>query len=170
MAALLAPITDRIEWMSIESAEMTKHAVNAFLATSVTFANELAALCERAGADAKQVERGLRTERRIGPQAYLSPGGAFAGGTLARDVAFLRALEASLDCPRPMDGVVDSKAAARLWQSSARSRRRQPRGKKIAVGAYLQAGTDTIRRCSSIELCGGVGGEQSARHDPEATG
>ena len=90
--ALLQPITDRIEWMSVESAEMTKHAVNAFLATSVTFINELAALCERTGADAKEVERGLKTERRIGPHAYLSPGGAFAGGTLARDVTFLRAL------------------------------------------------------------------------------
>ena len=94
--ALLAPITDRIEWMSVESAEMTKHAINAFLATSVAFINELAALCERAGADAKEVERGLRTERRIGPHAYLSPGGAFAGGTLARDVAFLRELGASV--------------------------------------------------------------------------
>ena len=54
--------------MSVESAEMTKHAINAFLATSVTFINELAALCEQSGADAKEVERGLKTERRIGPQ------------------------------------------------------------------------------------------------------
>ncbi len=76
---LLAPITDRIEWMSVESAEMTKHAVNAFLATSVTFINELAALCERVGADAKEVERGLKTETRIGPRAYLSPGRRIRG-------------------------------------------------------------------------------------------
>ena len=86
---LLRPFTDRIEWMSVESAEMTKHAINAFLATSVTFINEIAALCEQVGADAKEVERGLKTEARIGPKAYLSPGGAFAGGTLARDIAFL---------------------------------------------------------------------------------
>ncbi len=44
-----APFTDRIEWMSVESAEMTKHALNAFLATSVTFINEIAALCEQVG-------------------------------------------------------------------------------------------------------------------------
>ena len=62
LAALFAPITDRIEWMSVESAEMTKHAINAFLATSVTFINEIAALCERAGADAKEVERGLNRD------------------------------------------------------------------------------------------------------------
>jgi UDPglucose 6-dehydrogenase len=53
--ALLDPITEKIEWMSIESAEMTKHAVNAFLATSVVFINEIAALCESVGADAKEV-------------------------------------------------------------------------------------------------------------------
>ena len=52
---MLSPITDKIEWMSVESAEMTKHAINAFLATSVTFANEIAAICELVGADAKEV-------------------------------------------------------------------------------------------------------------------
>ncbi len=53
---------------------MTKHAINAFLATSVVFANEIAAICEMVGADAKEVERGLKSEQRIGPKAYLSPG------------------------------------------------------------------------------------------------
>ena len=77
---LLAPITDRVEWMSVESAEMTKHAINAFLATSVVFANEIASICEMVGADAKEVERGLKSENRIGPKAYLSPGGAFCWG------------------------------------------------------------------------------------------
>src|SRR5205085_2833451 len=83
---LFAPFCQRIEWMSVESAEMTKHALNAFLATSVTFINELARLCEVLGADAKEVERGLKSEGRIGPRAYLAPGAAFAGGTLARDL------------------------------------------------------------------------------------
>ena len=80
LTAMLASITDRIEWMDIESAEMTKHAINAFLALSVTFANEIARLCELVGADAKAVERGLKSEARIGPKAYLGPGAAFAGG------------------------------------------------------------------------------------------
>jgi UDPglucose 6-dehydrogenase len=70
VAELLRPFTDRIEWMSVESAEMTKHALNAFLATSVTFINEIATLCEQVGADAKEVERGLKSEARIDP-AYL---------------------------------------------------------------------------------------------------
>ena len=65
LAALFGPFCPRIEWMSIESAEMTKHALNAFLATSVAFINELARLCEAVGADAKQVERGLKSDGRI---------------------------------------------------------------------------------------------------------
>ena len=112
----LGPITARLEWMTVESAEVTKHAINAFLATSVAFMNELAALCERVGADATEVERGLKTEGRIGPRAYLSPGGAFAGGTLARDVSFLRALGTSLHRPTPlMDGVMAGNTAHTMW-------------------------------------------------------
>jgi UDPglucose 6-dehydrogenase len=156
IAELFAPITDRIEWMSVESAEMTKHAINAFLATSVTFANEIGALCECVGADAKEVERGLRTERRIGTLAYVAPGGAFAGGTLARDVEFLRQLGTSSDRPTLlMDGVLASNTAHRLW-----ARRRletelgQARGARVAVwGLTYKPGTDTLRRSASIELC-----------------
>src|SRR5207248_7492820 len=88
---LFAPFTgDRVLWMTPESAEMTKHAINTFLALSVTFANEIARLCEVIGADAREVEQGLRSETRIGPNAYIRPGAAFAGGTLARDVVTLK--------------------------------------------------------------------------------
>ncbi len=156
VAALLAPVTDRIEWMSVESAEMTKHAINAFLATSVTFINELAAICERVGADAKEVERGLKTESRIGPRAYLSPGGAVAGGTLARDVMFLRRLGGQTGRPTPLlDGVVSSNTEHRSW-----ARRRleaewgDVQGRRVAVwGLTYKPGTDTLRRSSAVELC-----------------
>src|SRR3990167_87945 len=86
---LLKSFTNNIIWMSIESAEMTKHALNAFLATSVTFINELATLCEHVGANAREVEVGLKSEERIGFKAYLRPGNAIGGGTLARDVNYL---------------------------------------------------------------------------------
>jgi UDPglucose 6-dehydrogenase len=173
IAMLLAPITDHIEWMSPESAEMTKHAVNAFLATSVTFINELATLCEGSGADAKDVERGLRTERRIGPQAYLSPGGAFAGGTLARDVGFLRTLGGALHQPTPlMDGVVASNAAHSLWaQRRLRAMIPSLSGTRIAVwGLTYKPGTDTLRRSSAVDLCHWLVGEGADVHvhDPEA--
>ena len=80
LAPLLGRFSERIEWMGVESAEMTKHALNAFLATSVAYINEIASLCEAVGADASEVSRGLKSDRRIGARAYLTPGDMFAGG------------------------------------------------------------------------------------------
>jgi UDPglucose 6-dehydrogenase len=173
VTALLAPVTSRIEWMSVESAEMTKHAINAFLATSVAFINELAALCELTGADAREVERGLKTEHRIGPRAYLSPGGAFAGGTLARDVGFLRALGSTTERPTPlMNGVVESNASHRLWaQRRLEADVRSLAGTIVAVwGLTYKPGTDTLRRSASIELCRWLveTGAEVHVHDPAA--
>jgi UDPglucose 6-dehydrogenase len=73
-------------WMSYESAELTKQAINLFLSASVTVANTLADLCEASGADMRQVEHALRLDRRIGKYAYLRPGLGFAGGNLERDL------------------------------------------------------------------------------------
>lgn len=168
---LLAPFTNHIEWMSVESAEMTKHALNAFLATSVTFINEIAALCEQVGADAKEVERGLKSETRIGPKAYLGPGGAFAGGTLARDIAFLTKLGSQLQLPiHLVPAIRASNDAHKGWP-----RRRllqllgDLKGKNIAVwGLTYKPGTDTLRRSSAIELCQWLleKGAKVQAHDP----
>jgi UDPglucose 6-dehydrogenase len=76
LAPLLGRFSEEIQWMGVESAEMTKHAINAFLATSVAFINEIGSLSEAVGADASEVSRGLQSDRRIGPRAYLSPGDA----------------------------------------------------------------------------------------------
>ena len=156
IAALFQPITDRIEWMSVESAEMTKHAINGFLATSVAFINEIATLCETVGADAKEVERGLKTEQRIGPGAYLAPGGAIAGGTLARDVMFLRGIGETAHRPTPLlDGLVASNAAHRAWAQQRLVAEIGPLdGATVAVwGLTYKPGTDTLRRSGAVELC-----------------
>jgi UDPglucose 6-dehydrogenase len=156
LTELFAPITAKLEWMSVESAEMTKHAINAFLALSVTFANELASVCERVGADAKEVERGLKTESRIGPKAYLGPGGAFAGGTLARDIAFLAALGAERGLALPLiSGVRPSNEAHKQWaRRRLEDRLGSVAGKTVAVlGLTYKPGTDTLRRSASVELC-----------------
>ena len=154
---LFAPITDKIEWMGVESAEMTKHAINSFLAMSICFINEIGTLCERCGADAAEVARGLKTEARIGPKAYLSPGGAFAGGTLARDIAFLSQLGQSAGLPMQLIRAIRvSNDTHRAW---ALQRLRELWGGKLAGkcvavwGLTYKPGTDTLRRSSSIELC-----------------
>ena len=153
---LLFPITDRIEWMSVESAEMTKHAINAFLATSVTFANEIAAICELVGADAKEVERGLKTETRIGPKAYLSPGGPFAGGTLARDIEFLGVASSAKQLITPLlSSVRKSNDEHKNWvRRKLLERFPALKGIKVAIwGLTYKPGTDTLRRSLAVELC-----------------
>lgn len=153
---LLFPVTDRIEWMSVESAEMTKHAINAFLATSVTFANEIASICELVGADAKEVERGLKTEMRIGPKAYLSPGGPFAGGTLARDIEFLGVASRAKQLATPLlSSVRVSNDEHKNWvRRKLLERFANLKGVTVAVwGLTYKPGTDTLRRSLAVELC-----------------
>lgn len=153
---LLLPITDKIEWMSVESAEMTKHAINSFLAISVTFANEIASICELVGADAKEVERGLKTEARIGSKAYVSPGGPFAGGTLARDIAFLGSESKAHQLLTPL------LSAVRLSNDEHKNWARRNllkylgglSGVVVAIwGLTYKPETDTLRRSLAVELC-----------------
>lgn len=171
IARLLAPFTDRIEWMSIESAEMTKHALNGFLATSVTFANEVARLCERVGADAKEVERGLKSEGRIGPKAYLAPGAAFAGGTLARDVRYLQGFGRLHDVGTPFfDGLLASNEAHKGWIRDRLSEALAGVESPVVamLGLTYKPGTSTLRRSLAIELCAWLGeqGVTVQAHDP----
>lgn len=154
---LFAPfIGDRVLWMTPESAEMTKHAINTFLALSVTFANEIARLCEVIGADAREVEKGLRSENRIGPNAYIRPGAAFAGGTLARDVVTLKHIahqnkqEVIL-----VEAILASNEVHKQW-ALRRLQAAFPQLDQVTVailGLTYKPGTDTLRRSSALELC-----------------
>lgn len=156
VAALLAPFSPKMEWMSVESAEMTKHAINAFLATSVAFINEIAILSESVGADAKEVERGLKSESRIGPKAYLGPGAAMAGGTLARDLNFLAEMGQRNGQETPLvRGVLSSNQKHKSWAGrKLLERLNDLKGRKIGVfGLTYKPGTDTLRRSGAVELC-----------------
>lgn len=168
---LMRSITDRVEWMSVESAEMSKHAINAFLATSVVFANEIASICESVGADAKEVERSLKTESRIGPKAYLSPGAAFSGGTLARDIAFLEKVSGTGKLVTPLlSSVRASNDEHKRWvRRKLQSLFPDLSRATVAVwGLTYKPGTDTLRRSGAVELCNWLL-EQGAKvrvHDP----
>ena len=168
---LLGSITDNILWMSVESAEMTKHAINAFLGMSITFINEIASICENIGADAHEVETGLKSETRIGPAAYLSPGAAFAGGTLARDIEFLKDIGSSNNLVNPLiSSVRKSNDEHKKWiQRRLFAVLGGLKGKRIAVwGLTYKPGTNTLRRSLSVEMCNWLQdqGAEIAVHDP----
>jgi UDPglucose 6-dehydrogenase len=147
---------DRVIWMTTESAEMTKHAINAFLALSVTFANEIARLSESVGANAQEVEQGLRSESRIGPKAYLRPGSAFAGGTLARDVVTLTHIARDHgESAELLAAILRSNEAHKTWAL----RRLDAIYENLSaitvavLGLTYKPGTNTLRRSGAIELC-----------------
>src|SRR5262249_17766884 len=136
----------------------------------VTFINEVAALCEQVGADATDVERGLKSEARIGPHAYLSPGSAFAGGTLARDILFLSQLGQTYGvATHLLSSVKASNDAHRLWAQHRLAQGLSLPGRTVAVwGLTYKPGTDTLRRSGAVELCDWLH-EQGATvraHDP----
>lgn len=153
---LLRRFCDTLIWMSVESAEMVKHALNAFLAVSITFTNEIAKVCESVGADASEVEAGLRSDPRIGQRAYVKAGPSFAGGTLARDINFLGNLAREHQLAIPViAGVLPSNRDHAKWALHQLRRRLTPLGKDRTVavlGLAYKPGTSTLRRSTAIEL------------------
>ena len=153
---ILSTITDNIKWMKVESAEMTKHALNAFLATSVVFINELAVLCEHVGASANEVEQGLKSEFRIGKKAYLRPGSAFDGGTLARDLRYLveKEIEHNLSSIF-FSSILQTNENHKSWVVNKLSAEFPSlKDKKIGIlGLTYKPGTNTLRRSTAIEIC-----------------
>lgn len=171
LARLLSPFTPNIIYMRTESAEMVKHAINSFLALSITFINEIARIGEYYGADAMEVSKGLKSEPRIGPKAYLMPGGAFAGGTLARDVVTLSHLAARKDEEiNIIPAIKASNDRHREWAFERLAAKfGDLRGKTIAVlGLVYTPGTNTLRRSSAVELCRRLAeaGATVRAHDP----
>ncbi len=161
--------------MSWESAELSKHAVNAFLATSVSFANELGDLAERVGADVREVMGVLRHDQRIGARAFLDAGPGFSGGTLARDVQTLRRLgeRAGLKtCQFDATLQVNRDRLPRLTER-VRSACGDLRGAEVALlGLTYKPGTNTLRRSASLELARLLreAGARVRAHDPQVSG
>jgi UDPglucose 6-dehydrogenase len=153
---LLTRFTQSLIIVRTESAEMIKHAINSFLASSIAFMNEISRVCEQVGADAKEVERGLKSEPRIGPGAYLSPGGPFAGGTLARDVVALTKIAQEQGEPLVLvPAIKRSNDQHKLWAiQKLREELGELSGKRVAIlGLTYKPQTDTLRRSLAVELC-----------------
>jgi UDPglucose 6-dehydrogenase len=141
--------------MSRNSAEMTKHVLNAFLATSISFVNEMADLAEVCSADIRDVVSALRLDRRIGPHAFLSPGPGFSGGTLGRDLQTLRHLGArrdkktlQLDATLAVNDLRISNMIKKLERECG-----SLSGMRVGLlGLTYKPGTSTLRRSRALEV------------------
>ncbi len=153
--ALLAGVKSDCLTCDLPTAEMIKHATNAFLATSISFANELARIGERSKVDNQLVAAALKMDKRIGPLAYVAPGLGFAGGTLPRDLRVLQKLGRASDIPTPLvDAILEvNESTVAALQESVADHLGTLDGKEILILGYsYKADTDTLRRSPSIEL------------------
>jgi UDPglucose 6-dehydrogenase len=157
--------------MGLRSAEMSKHALNAYLGTLISFASETADLCEAVGADAYDVERALRADGRVSPKAPLRPGFGFAGGTLGRDVQILRELARARGVQSPlMDAVLSVNRARTRRLVDQLSRALGGLGGRAVtlLGLAYKPGTDTLRRSIALEIARelGAAGARVSAFDP----
>ncbi|MEK7509207.1 MAG: nucleotide sugar dehydrogenase [Patescibacteria group bacterium] len=152
---IFAPLKTEIVSMSPASAEMAKHALNAWLATSIGFANDLADVCEKVGADVEDVIKALKSEPRVGEKAYLFAGLGFAGWSIARDLKVLMAVAGEKHIELPIIAGAYAKNRARTSIVLARLRERfgEIKGKTFAIfGVTYKAGTPTLRHSQSLQV------------------
>lgn len=141
--------------MNLKTAEMTKHALNAFLALSISFSNEIANLCDEIGADALKIAEALQSDGRIGTGLPLLPGLGFSGGTLARDLKVLRSLGDKFDCEMSLvNGALKvNQQQNRLVVRKLKKVYGSIKGLTVGVlGLTYKAGTSTLRRSAALEI------------------
>ena len=159
--------------MDEPSAELTKYAANAFLATKITFMNEIANLCERLGADVDLVRKGLGTDSRIGKR-FLFAGIGYGGSCFPKDVQALSQSAHSVKYDfKILDAVMDVNEQQKLRMLARMNEYFKDglKGKKIAIwGLSFKPQTDDIREAPSVENIKKLleAGATVSVHDPEA--
>ena len=160
-------------FMDLPSAEMTKYAANAMLATRISFMNQVARLCEAVGADVTLVRKGIGSDRRIGP-AFLFPGPGYGGSCFPKDVqALLRMGQArgvSLDILEAVEAANDRQKRL-LFEKLDRHFEGKLKGKVVGVwGLAFKAETDDVRESPALVLVEALlGAGATVRvHDPAA--
>jgi len=155
MKEIFAELNCPVLGMSPESAEVAKHALNAFLATSLTFAYDIADVCEKTGADILDVKKALVSDSRIGVKAYLDPSLGFSGGTLGRDLnAILDIMKESGATLPVIESVLKKNGNRKNLVVDILSREMGTLMGKIVtiLGATYKAGTPTLRRSLPMEV------------------
>jgi UDPglucose 6-dehydrogenase len=164
---------DRLLYMGIREAEMTKYAANAMLATRISFMNEIANLCERLGVDVESVRLGIGSDPRIG-YSFIYPGAGYGGSCFPKDVKAL--IHMSAECgfdPHVLRAVEvrndDQKHA--LFRKIVQHFGADLTGRTFGIwGLAFKPGTDDMREAPSIVLLGALmqAGARVIAHDPVA--
>ena len=176
MRNLYAPFTlsnDRFIGMDVRSAEMTKYAANAMLATKISFINEIANICEKVGADVNHVRTGIGSDKRIGYQ-FIYPGCGYGGSCFPKDVqALINIANNNGYTPTLIESVEKVNKAQKeiLFSKLTSQLGSNLKGKRIAVwGLSFKPETDDMREAPSINLIRSIikaGGQVNA-YDPKA--
>src|SRR6185503_3018245 len=165
--------SDRVQVMDLRSAELTKYAANAMLATRISFMNDLAALADKLGADIEKVRKGVGSDPRIGAK-FLFPGVGFGGSCFPKDLRALRDMGRANAVPL---GIVEQTVEANERSKRAFARRILDRfggsltGKRIAIwGLAFKPETDDIREAPALDVIAQLrsAGATIAGYDPIA--
>jgi UDPglucose 6-dehydrogenase len=176
MAELYSPFvrTGRpIIFMDIASAEMTKYAANAMLATRISFMNEIANLCEKVGADVDLVRKGIGSDSRIGP-SFLFPGPGYGGSCFPKDVKALARTATEHGSPLAVLDAVEcanERQKKRLFEKLLTALGGNVAGTHIAVwGLAFKPNTDDMREAPSLTLIDALLAANATvtAHDPAA--
>lgn len=177
MRAIYRPLSlgrSSIIEMSRRAAELTKYAGNAFLATKITFINEIADLCEKVGADVQDVARGIGLDNRIGSK-FLHAGPGYGGSCFPKDTLALLKTAQDFEAPqRIVEAVVainDSRKRA-MGRKVIHAMGNDVRGKTVAIlGLTFKPNTDDMRDSPSISIVQTLqdAGALIRAHDPEGT-
>jgi UDPglucose 6-dehydrogenase len=158
MLELYKPITrsaEKIYFMNVKDAEMTKYVANAMLATKISFMNEMSVLCDKLGVDVENVRRGIGSDSRIG-EAFIYPGCGYGGSCFPKDVKALMKMAEQHDVEPLMLRAVEERNARQkqiLPQKITTIFGEDLSGKTIGVwGLSFKPGTDDMREASSLVL------------------
>jgi UDPglucose 6-dehydrogenase len=172
VAELHAPLNAKVIITDLRTAEMIKYASNAFLATRISFINEIAQICEKLGADVKEVARGMGADKRIGPH-FLDAGLGFGGSCFPKDVLALHHMAASNGChPQLLQAVMDiNRDARQRFVDKLVDILGTLEGAQIGVlGLSFKPNTDDMREAPSINIIAALqaGGARVKAYDPVA--
>jgi len=176
LRALYAPIIESTACQFLATdratAELIKHASNAFLATKISFINSVAAVCERSGADVELVARGMGLDPRIGPQ-FLKAGAGYGGSCFPKDVAAFahRSRELGVDFGILREVAKVNLEARRNIVEKVRDALWHLEGKRVGVlGLAFKPDTDDLREAPAMDVVRGLldGGAEVIAYDPVA--